>query len=69
MVPISDKAVLKKIHQNYHLGFLKDVVLPRALDDNAFAALNQIAFFNNVQILSSLSNDGVFLQVSLPATL
>tara|TARA_B100000513_G_C11901502_1_gene185521 strand:- start:355 stop:2586 length:2232 start_codon:yes stop_codon:yes gene_type:complete len=61
VVPITDKNVLKKINQNYLLGFLKDVVLPRALDDNAFAALNQIAFFNNVQIISALSHDEAFL--------
>jgi protein phosphatase-4 regulatory subunit 3 len=62
VVPISDEAVLKKIHQNYHLCYLKDVVLPRALDDNAFAALNQIAFCNNVNIVSALGNDAVFFQ-------
>mmetsp|Transcript_41571 Transcript_41571/g.69143 ORF Transcript_41571/g.69143 Transcript_41571/m.69143 type:complete len:821 (-) Transcript_41571:191-2653(-) len=62
VVPITDETILKKIHQNYRLGFLKDVVLPRALDDNAFAALNQIAFFNNMQIISTLSSDPIFLQ-------
>jgi protein phosphatase-4 regulatory subunit 3 len=62
VVPITDDAVLKKIHQNYHISFLKDVVLPRALDDNAFAALNQIVFCNNVHIVSSLANDGTFFQ-------
>mmetsp|Transcript_29119 Transcript_29119/g.79506 ORF Transcript_29119/g.79506 Transcript_29119/m.79506 type:complete len:870 (+) Transcript_29119:94-2703(+) len=62
VIPITDETVLKKIHQNYHLSFLKDVVLPRALDDNAFAALNQIAFCNNVHIVSSLSNDSTFFQ-------
>ena len=35
---------------------------PRALDDNTFAALNQLQFFNNVQIISSLTNDAPFLQ-------
>jgi len=62
VVPITDEDVLKRIHQNYHLSFLKDVVLPRSLDDNAFAALNQIAFSNNMQIVSSLANDDTFLQ-------
>ena len=32
-----------------------DVVLPRALDDNTFAALNQVQSYNNVQIVSSLT--------------
>jgi len=63
VVTITDEAVLTKVHQNYHLTFLKDVVLPRALDDSSFASLNQIAFLNNVHIMSSLSNDGEYLQV------
>lgn len=62
MVPFNDPAVLKKVRQNFHLGFLKDVVLPRALDDTTFAALNQLQFFNNVQIISALTNDEAFLE-------
>ena len=62
VIPFGDAAVLKKVHQNFYLGFLKDVVLPRALDDNTFAALNQLQFFNNVQIVTSLTNDGPFIQ-------
>ena len=49
------------IHQNYHVAFLKDVVLPRALDDHTFAALNQITFVNNVQIVAYACNDGSYL--------
>ena len=62
VVPFNDPAVLVKVKQNFHLGFLKDVVLPRALDYNTFAALNQLQFFNNVQIVSSLTNDTPFLE-------
>ena len=61
VVPFADPAVERKVQQNFHLGFLKDVVLPRALDDNTFAALNQLQFFNNVQIVTSLTNDHAFL--------
>ena len=46
---------------NFYISFLKDVVLPRALDDSTFATLNQLQFFNNVQIISSLTNDADFL--------
>ena len=61
VVPFGDSMVTKKVHQNFHIGFIKDVVLPRALDDNTFAAMNQLQFFNNVQIVSSLTNDTAFL--------
>ena len=61
VVPIADEEVLKRIHQNYHLNFLKDVVLPRSLDDNTFAALNQISYCNNVHIINALSADAKYL--------
>jgi protein phosphatase-4 regulatory subunit 3 len=61
VIPFGDASVLKRVHQNFLIGFLKDVVLPRALDDNTFAALNQVQFYNNVQIVSSLTSDGPFL--------
>lgn len=62
VVPIGDPATVRKIHQNFHVSFIKDVVLPRALDDHTFAALNQIAFLNNVQIVSHLCNDPDYLK-------
>ena len=62
VVPFEDQVVTRKIHQNFHLGFLKDVVLPRALDDSTFAALNQLLFLNNVHIVTSITNDMPFLQ-------
>ena len=62
VVPISDAPTVRKIHQNFHVSFIKDVVLPRALDDHTFAALNQIAFLNNVQIVSHLCNDADYLK-------
>ena len=37
------------------------MVLPRSLDDNTFATLSQIAFLNNVHIISHLTNDPVYL--------
>tara|TARA_B110001452_G_scaffold242029_1_gene224555 strand:+ start:2392 stop:3651 length:1260 start_codon:yes stop_codon:yes gene_type:complete len=61
VVPIGDPATVRRIHQNFHVGFIKDVVLPRALDDHTFAALNQISFMNNVQIVSQLCGDANYL--------
>ena len=61
-MPITDAPTVRKIHQNFHVSFIKDVVLPRALDDHTFAALNQIAFLNNVQIVSHLGNDADYLK-------
>lgn len=60
-IPIQNEELLSKIHQNFRLQYLKDVVLPRHLDDHTFASLNSITFFNNVHIVSHLQNDSPWL--------
>mmetsp|Transcript_8812 Transcript_8812/g.14470 ORF Transcript_8812/g.14470 Transcript_8812/m.14470 type:complete len:883 (+) Transcript_8812:92-2740(+) len=61
VVPIKDKSVVSKIHQNFRLSYLKDAILPRSLDDATFATLNSLIFFNNVEILTHLHADEQFL--------
>jgi protein phosphatase-4 regulatory subunit 3 len=60
-VPIRDPAILSKIHQTYRIGYIKDVILPRVLDDQTFVTINSIMLFNNVAVVSSLQNDSAFL--------
>lgn len=50
VVPIEDAAVRAKIHQTYRMGYLKDVVLPRVLDDSTFATLSSLMLFNNIEV-------------------
>ena len=54
VVPIKDKEVLGKIHQTYRIGYIKDVILPRVLDDATFATLASLMLFNNVEVLMAL---------------
>ncbi|KAI1266014.1 DUF625-domain-containing protein [Xylariaceae sp. FL1019] len=61
VVPIEDGQILKKIHQTYRLGYLKDVVLARILDDNTFSVLNSLIFFNQVDIVQHLQGNIAFL--------
>uniref|UniRef100_A0A7I4D3Y0 Serine/threonine-protein phosphatase 4 regulatory subunit 3-like central domain-containing protein n=1 Tax=Physcomitrium patens TaxID=3218 RepID=A0A7I4D3Y0_PHYPA len=61
VVPIHDSATLSKIHQAYRIGYIKDIILPRALDDQTFATMNSIILFNNVSVVSALQNDLAFL--------
>ena len=49
VVPIADAALRAKIHQTYRLAYLKDVVLPRVLDDATFATFSSLILFNNVE--------------------
>ncbi|KAK8968317.1 hypothetical protein KSP40_PGU008272 [Platanthera guangdongensis] len=63
-IPIKDSLVLSKIHQTYRIGYLKDVILPRALDEATIASLNSIIHANNAVVnnmagrtLSNTSNE------------
>ncbi|KAG4932129.1 hypothetical protein JHK87_046131 [Glycine soja] len=49
-IPIKDPVVLSKIHQTYRVGFLKDVVLARVLDEGIGANLNSIIHSNNAYV-------------------
>ncbi|KAJ7545388.1 hypothetical protein O6H91_09G117300 [Diphasiastrum complanatum] len=60
-VPINDPAILSKIHQTYRIGYIKDVILPRALDDQTLSTINSMMLFNNMGVVSSLHNDSAFI--------
>ncbi|KAL4852743.1 Serine/threonine-protein phosphatase 4 regulatory subunit 3 [Chlorella vulgaris] len=60
VVPISDPKIRAKIHQTYRMGYLKDVVLPRLLDDATFATLSSLMLFNNIEVLMALYQDPDF---------
>ncbi|CAJ1940879.1 unnamed protein product [Sphenostylis stenocarpa] len=61
-IPIKDPIVLSKIHQTYRVGFLKDVVLARLLDEGVGANLNAIIHSNNAYVVSLLKDDSTFIQ-------
>ncbi|KAK7387983.1 hypothetical protein VNO78_22782 [Psophocarpus tetragonolobus] len=61
-IPIKDPVVLSKIHQTYRVGFLKDVVLARILDEGIGANLNSIIHSNNAYVVSLLKDDSTFIQ-------
>eukprot|EP00696_Hemimastix_kukwesjijk_P016109 gnl/Hemi2/4415_TR1546_c0_g1_i1.p1 gnl/Hemi2/4415_TR1546_c0_g1~~gnl/Hemi2/4415_TR1546_c0_g1_i1.p1 ORF type:complete len:735 (-),score=190.05 gnl/Hemi2/4415_TR1546_c0_g1_i1:113-2317(-) len=51
-VQISDPAILCKIHQNFRIQYIKDVVLARILDDPTITHLNSMLYFNNGDIIA-----------------
>eukprot|EP01114_Cavostelium_apophysatum_P014702 TRINITY_DN3876_c0_g1_i1.p1 TRINITY_DN3876_c0_g1~~TRINITY_DN3876_c0_g1_i1.p1 ORF type:complete len:583 (-),score=133.84 TRINITY_DN3876_c0_g1_i1:567-2315(-) len=61
VVPFDNPDLVNKIHQTFRIQYLKDVALPRSLDDPSFATLNSLIFFNNVEIVSTVQNDERFL--------
>ena len=62
VVPIRSPALLAKIHQTHRLHYLKDVVLARILEDSTFSMLNSAIYFNEVDIVNEVANDGEFLR-------
>lgn len=61
-IPIKDPLVLSKIHQTYRVGYIKDVILPRVLDEATIANLNSIIHANNAMVVSLLKDDTTFIQ-------
>ncbi|GIL44732.1 hypothetical protein Vafri_2247 [Volvox africanus] len=61
VVPITNPQILAKIHQTYRIQYLKDVILPRSLDDATYATLSSLALFNNMEVVGALMADPSFL--------
>lgn len=61
VLSFEDVETLKRIHLNYRLLYLKDIVLPRALDDGAFASLQQLIHKNLAAILEHLQKTDALL--------
>ena len=60
-VPFEDADMLERIHLNYRLQYLKDIVLPRLLDDGAFVSLTQMIHSNLSIILDYLQKNAQLL--------
>ncbi|GAU37451.1 hypothetical protein TSUD_206870 [Trifolium subterraneum] len=61
-IPIKDPNALAKIHQTYRVGYLKDIVLARVLDDATCATINSIIHANNAFVIAMLKDDNTFIQ-------
>ncbi|XP_039067862.1 serine/threonine-protein phosphatase 4 regulatory subunit 3-like isoform X2 [Hibiscus syriacus] len=61
-IPIKNPLALSKIHQTYRIGYLKDVVLAKILDEATAASLNSIIHSNNAIVISILKDDSTFIQ-------
>ncbi|CAD7697167.1 unnamed protein product [Ostreobium quekettii] len=61
VVPVTDEKVKAKIHQTYRIQYLKDVILPRVLDDQAFTTMMSLVLFNNMDVVCALGRDEKFL--------
>eukprot|EP00445_Apocalathium_hangoei_P013248 CAMPEP_0203888528 /NCGR_PEP_ID=MMETSP0359-20131031/32123_1 /ASSEMBLY_ACC=CAM_ASM_000338 /TAXON_ID=268821 /ORGANISM="Scrippsiella Hangoei, Strain SHTV-5" /LENGTH=655 /DNA_ID=CAMNT_0050809741 /DNA_START=50 /DNA_END=2013 /DNA_ORIENTATION=+ len=56
-VPFEDSAVLERIHLIYRLQYVKDIVLPRLMDDSTFACMTHMVHSNLAVVLEHLQKD------------
>ncbi|WZZ36678.1 hypothetical protein YC2023_020079 [Brassica napus] len=61
-IPIKNPMVLSKIHQTYRIGYLKDVILSRVVDDATATSLDSIINANKAAIVTLLKDDSNFFQ-------
>ncbi|TVU17495.1 hypothetical protein EJB05_33533, partial [Eragrostis curvula] len=62
-IPIKNAYVVSKIHQTYRIGYIKEFIFPRALDDATLASLNSIIQANSaiVSVSQLLKDDASFI--------
>lgn len=61
--------LVDQIHRSFRIQYMKDVVLPRILDETTFGFLNSVIMFANTKIVTSIRNEEsiiVELYVSIP---
>ena len=61
VVPFPTEALRAKVRASYRAAFVRDVALPRALDDGTHATLASLAAFNAVEVLVALQSDQGYL--------
>ena len=61
VVQIKDSAIRDKIRQTILLGYLKDTVLPRTIEDSTLNTLSTMIYFNQVEIVNTLHQDAEYV--------
>lgn len=61
VIPIREEAILQRIHQTFRVQLLRDVLLPRALDDQALNSLTSLAFVNNTNVMTYMIREADFV--------
>ena len=61
VIPVKDKLILELVHQNFRISYLRDVLLPRVLDEVSLAILAEMEKRNGVLIAVALHNDKDFV--------
>ena len=62
VVPIEDPEIMRKIHQSFRIRFLKDVLLPRTLDEASLSIICEMETQNGIEIAAGLHADENYLK-------
>lgn len=62
VVPITDAVCRSKIIQAFRICYIRDTILPKALDDATYSTMTSMYLFNIVEVLVALNNDDVFFK-------
>ncbi|GFE52873.1 component of IIS longevity pathway SMK-1, putative [Babesia ovis] len=58
VIVLGNPTFYRLVHSSYRIEYLKDVVLPRQLDEFSIQRLNSVIFSNTNEILNTISSDG-----------
>jgi len=61
-ITIHKPDILSKIHLNYRMTYIKDVILLRYLDDTTMGTINSLIFFNNLAVVTGLTEGESFMK-------
>ena len=61
VVPLGSDALRAKVHQTHRMVYIKEVVLPRVLDDATLSSINSLVYFNQIDIATQLRDDPHFV--------
>lgn len=61
VVPLPSPDLAERIQKTFRLQYLRDVALPRTIDDGAFATINRTIVTNQIEIVAAISHSEPFL--------
>jgi protein phosphatase-4 regulatory subunit 3 len=61
VVSLGNETLRQKVHQTHRMIYLKEVVLPRVLDENTMSSITSLVYFNQVEIVTHLRDDKRFV--------
>lgn len=62
VIPITAKDTVRRIHQIYRMQYVKDVVLPRLMDEPVYSCLSHMIMMGHMDVVNALSMQPMFFR-------